>query len=191
MKEIYLAAGCFWGAEATFRKLKGVLKTTVGYANGDGRERDEVTYQLVCTGKTMLKETVKVEYDPDIVSLGALLFAFYAIIDTETANRQGADVGTQYQSGIFWTDEADIPEIERVTAVEEKGKPEFAVLTEPLRDFYPAEEYHQLYLDKNPGGYCHVNPLRMRILSELDLNQLAALYERPARDTVNNRMNRE
>ena len=101
MDTIYLAGGCFWGMEHLFRQLPGVLAVTPGYANGDGEEH--ANYQDVCTGLTGFRETVRVDYDPEAVPLEHLLFAFFAVIDPELPNRQGMDIGTQYQTGVYWT----------------------------------------------------------------------------------------
>ena len=155
-KTIYLAGGCFWGMEKLMRSLPGVVDAVSGYANGDCE--GSPTYELVCRGETGFRETVKVDYDPGAVSLERLLFAYFAAIDPETPNRQGNDIGTQYQAGIYWDpeDEGTRAVVERVAAVERRRHPRFAVELEPLRNFFPAEEYHQDYLYKNPGGYCHI-----------------------------------
>ncbi|MBO7704015.1 MAG: peptide-methionine (S)-S-oxide reductase MsrA [Solobacterium sp.] len=153
MKVIYLAGGCFWGSEKAFRLLNGVHRTTVGYANG---RTDHPTYEEVCTDTTGHRETVKVEYDPDEVSLETILKAFFLIIDPTKENRQGNDIGTQYQTGIYTED----PESEAFAEayVKEKRKlyPVFFTEVKPLECFWPAEEYHQNYLEKNPQGYCHI-----------------------------------
>lgn len=157
MKTIYFAGGCFWGMQAFLKKLPGVKETKAGYANGTVKAP---SYQEVCTGTTGHAETVKVVYDPEEISLELLLKAFFKVVDPTELDRQGGDVGVQYRNGIYYEDEADRGTIE--TAIRaEQGKYEKKVVTEcgRLLCFYRAEEYHQDYLDKNPGGYCHINLL--------------------------------
>lgn len=154
-KEIWLAGGCFWGVEAYFSRVPGVVTTTVGYANG---KMENPSYEEVCSGKTGHAEAVHVVYNPEVISLTQLLYHFFQIIDPTTRNRQGNDIGTQYRSGIYYRDPEDLPVIRSVLAEVEEGY-EKPVVTEvlPLANFYPAEEYHQKYLEKNPGAYCHVD----------------------------------
>lgn len=153
-KEIYLAGGCFWGTEHFFKQIEGVVETEVGFANG---HTDHPTYQDVYTDETGYAETVMVRYNPEVVSLEFLLRMFFKAIDPVSLNRQGHDEGTRYRTGIYYTDPADRAIIDEVVADEAKkyGLP-LQVEVEPLRNFYPAEEYHQDYLDKNPSGYCHL-----------------------------------
>ncbi len=153
-REIYLAGGCFWGAEKYFSMINGVKSTGVGYANGN---KENPTYEEVCSGKTGFAETVKVIYDPSRVSLPFLLDMYYKIIDPTSINRQGNDTGTQYRTGIYYTDPLDEKTI-RASLEKLSGKYEKPIAVEagPLKNYYPAEEYHQKYLDKNPGGYCHI-----------------------------------
>lgn len=156
MNEIYLAGGCFWGTEHFLKLVRGVEQTKVGYANG---HIENPTYKQVCTDTTGFAETVKVVYDPEVVKLSLLLDLFFKTIDPTSLNRQGGDMGTQYRTGIYYTDKADLPVIE--TALRELAKnydKPLAVEVKPLVNFYPAEDYHQDYLDKNPGGYCHIHP---------------------------------
>ena len=157
IKKIYLAGGCFWGTEHLFSLVDGVKSTTVGYANS--RVADP-TYKMVCTGLTGAAETVEVEYDDNAVGLSELLVIYFRSIDPLSLNRQGNDVGTQYRTGIYYTDPADLPVIEAVVATVQRRHPDqrIAVEVKPLENFYPAELYHQQYLDKNPGGYCHIDP---------------------------------
>ena len=154
-KEIYLAGGCFWGVEEYFSRIPGVRDTISGYANGTA---ENPSYQEVCTGRTGHAETVRVIYDPDSVSLDALVRQYFKIIDPTVRNRQGNDVGTQYRTGVFYVDETDFPTLEAIFAEEQekRAKPVVTEL-EALSCFYEAEEYHQDYLVKNPGGYCHVD----------------------------------
>ena len=154
-KVIYLAGGCFWGIVAFISRLKGVNQTEVGYANG----RDLApTYEKVCTGKTGHAETVKVTYNPEIISLDEILENFYKIIDPYSKNRQGADIGTQYRTGIYWQEEfqKDIV-IDFLKQKQRKSTKPIAIEAYPISSFYPAEMYHQKYLEKNPQGYCHVD----------------------------------
>lgn len=155
LKDIYLAGGCFWGVEAYLERVKGVAATTVGYANGITKNP---TYRDVCTGATGYTEAVHVKYDPDMLSLEQLLTIFYSLIDPTALNRQGPDRGTQYRSGIYYIDEADYPIIDKVTFQQQNLYDEVIVTeTEPLKNYVLAEDYHQKYLEKNPGGYCHVS----------------------------------
>lgn len=174
-RTIYLAGGCFWGMEKLMQSVAGVLNTTVGYANGSGEA--EANYPTVCTGKTGFRETVRVEYDSSEVSLDRLLFLYFAVIDPTLKNRQGHDVGTQYQAGIYYADEQTRSDVLRVAEVEKRRTPKFAVEILPLTCFYAAEEYHQRYLDKNPGGYCHIPPASIRRLAASKVD--AGDYRRP------------
>ena len=158
-KVIYLAGGCFWGLEHLMQSLRGVVDAESGYANG--RSEEFANYAAVCTGLTGFRETVKVEYDTEKVSLETLLAAYFAVIDPTLINRQGMDMGTQYQTGIYYTDEESREIVERVAAEEKKKHPRFYVELRGLENFYPAEEYHQDYLIKNPHGYCHISPAKM------------------------------
>ena len=155
-KIIYLAGGCFWGLEHLMRTLKGVIDATSGYANGTITDGESVTYQKVCTGETGFHETVKVVYDPEIISLDAIIMAYFRVIDPTITNRQGEDVGTQYQTGIYYIDEDSHQTINRIVDIEKERYDKFCVEIGPLINFYPAEEYHQDYLTKNPNGYCHI-----------------------------------
>ncbi len=153
-REIYLAGGCFWGTEHFFKQIQGVVGTEVGYANGI---TENPTYEEVCTDTTRFAETVRIEYDPDVVGLRFLLEMYFKAIDPLSVNRQGHDVGTQYRTGIYYTDPQDIEVIEEVYAEEQARYSEpLAVEKQPLVSFYPAEQYHQNYLVKNPDGYCHL-----------------------------------
>lgn len=155
-KKIYLAGGCFWGTDRLMSLVPGVTATVVGYANS---RVPSPSYQMVCTGDTGAAETVQVTYDPDLVGLSDLLFLYFRSIDPLSLNRQGGDCGTQYRTGIYYTEPEDIPVIEAVVAtVQRRHSEPLAVEVMPLVNFYPAEDYHQDYLVKNPAGYCHVNP---------------------------------
>ena len=158
MKTIYLAGGCFWGMQKYFDQFTGVLSTEVGYANGPEHEKEvsAPTYQDVCNDSGHA-ETLKVDYDEDQVTLTELLRDYFLVIDPLSVNRQGHDTGIQYRTGIYYTDAAQLPMIEEVYhEEEEKAGQKLAVEVEALRAFFSAEEYHQKYLEKNPGGYCHI-----------------------------------
>jgi methionine-S-sulfoxide reductase len=165
VKQIYLAGGCFWGTEKYLSLIPGVLRTEVGYANGTNARP---TYEDVCYLDTGHAETVLVEYDPAAIELSRLLSLFYQAIDPTSINRQGADRGTQYRTGIYYADEGDLPLIRQSLAeLQRHYEKPLAVEYGPLENYYPAEEYHQKYLDKNPGGYCHIGPVvfeRLRCL---------------------------
>lgn len=154
VSEIYLAGGCFWGVEKYIASIQGVLNTEAGYANGT---TDSPTYGEVVTGLTGDAETVRVDYDPTVAPLPFILELLYKAIDPTSVNRQGNDVGTQYRSGIYYSDEADLPVIERsIAQLQERYDKPIAIEVAPLTSFTTAEEYHQDYLEKNPQGYCHI-----------------------------------
>jgi methionine-R-sulfoxide reductase len=153
-KEIYVAGGCFWGTEHYIKQIKGVLSTEVGYANGNTKNP---TYEEVCTDATGFAEAVHIKYDPNVVSLDFLVKLYFVSIDPTSYNRQGNDRGSQYRTGVYYTDPADRSIIKKVFDAEER---KYSVPLEvellPLKNFYTAEEYHQDYLEKNPQGYCHL-----------------------------------
>lgn len=147
------AAGCFWGVQAAFSRLPGVLSTQVGYAGG---HTINPSYEEVCTNKTGHAEVVRIEYDPQQISYEALLNVFWEIHDPTQLNRQGVDIGTQYRSAIFYQSEAQAAAAHAAKQnLQELGKFEKKIVTEilPFPDFYLAEEYHQHYFDKR-GGSC-------------------------------------
>lgn len=154
MKRIFFGGGCFWGVEKYFSMIKGVKETQVGYANGNIKNP---TYKDVCGDDTEFVEVCKVCYDPTEISLDKLLDKFWDVIDPTLVNRQGNDKGTQYRTGIYYEDEEDLS-----TIILSKRKAETLyknhVVTEVklLESYYPAEEEHQKYLEKNPNGYCHI-----------------------------------
>ncbi len=154
-KEIYFAAGCFWGAQKYFKLISGVLETEVGYANG---HTENPTYKEVYTDLTGFAEAVRVRYDSDKVSLEFLVDMFFKAVDPLSLNRQGGDVGTRYRTGIYYVDDGDLSVIRRVyDSVAAYYGCALAVEVGPLSNFYAAEEMHQDYLDKNPDGYCHLS----------------------------------
>jgi len=151
-KTIYFAGGCFWGVQAYFKLLKGVEDTRVGYANGTTAFPH---YEDLKSGKADHAETVKVDYDPEIISLQELLEHYLRFVDPYSVDRQGHDVGHQYRSGIYYVDLLDAVDIQAyLSAYLEPG---WKIEIDMMRNFFPAEAYHQDYLDKNPGGYCHVD----------------------------------
>ncbi len=165
IKTIYLAGGCFWGTEHLFSLVPGVTSTTAGYANS---LIPDPSYRLVCTGTTNAAETVKVDYDDSKVSLTDLLSLYFRSIDPLSLNRQGGDIGTQYRTGIYYDSEADAPVVEAMLAtLQRRHKEPIAIEYGLIQNFYPAEEYHQDYLVKNPGGYCHVDPALFKDAREM------------------------
>ena len=151
-KIIYLAGGCFWGVEAYFKLIRGVISTEVGYANGD---KANPTYQEVKSHLANHAETLKLEYDYNVLSLTKIIEHFLRFVDPYSIDKQGEDIGHQYRSGIYYINENEKDVI--VKYLNSVLKPGYKIEILPLENFYPAEEYHQAYLDKNPHGYCHVN----------------------------------
>lgn len=153
-KEIYFAGGCFWGVQKYFSNIEGVISTSVGYANGEGTNP---TYEVVCEGSQKYAETVFVIYDPAIVSLAFLLSMYYKIIDPTSINKQGADIGIQYRSGIYYQEEQDRLIIDAtLQELQKEYEQPLTIEVQPLTNFFHAEHYHQDYLDKHPNGYCHI-----------------------------------
>jgi len=149
------AAGCFWGVEAKFRQLEGVVDTRVGYCNGHIPEPD---YKLVCTGTTGHAEAIEVNFDPEVISYEQLLLFFWKMHDPTTLNRQGPDIGTQYRSAVFYHDDEQKQQAEQVKqTLDNSGYFNYPIVTEitAATTFYPAEEYHQCYLEKQGQGSCH------------------------------------
>ena len=154
MKKIILGGGCFWGVEKFFAMIPGVIKTEVGYANG---KTENPTYEEVCHSDTNFVEVCYITYDEKLVSLDIILDKFWSIVDPTTLNRQAGDVGTQYRSGIYYIDEADLDAINKSKMkIQEQYKESVVTEVKPLEKYYTAEEYHQDYLEKNPTGYCHI-----------------------------------
>ena len=162
MRTIYLAGGCFWGMQKFFDQFEGVLSTEVGYANGPDRAP---SYKEVCQNSGHA-ETVRIDYDERKLSLDKLLDLFFLVIDPLSVNKQGEDEGIQYRTGVYYTTADQLPALRAAFDREaaKVGAP-LAVELLPLTNFFPAEEYHQKYLDKNPGGYCHI-PQKMMHLEE-------------------------
>ena len=175
--EIYLAGGCFWGAEKYLGNIRGVLETAVGYANG---RTEHPSYEQVKHENTGHAETVRVIFDDERLPLETLLSLFYLAIDPTSVDKQGGDTGHQYRTGIYYTDGNDAPvvraSLDRLQA--RLGRP-VAVECEPLRQFFDAETYHQKYLDKNPGGYCHVPFAQIAWVKTVDPAQWTETSEAP------------
>jgi peptide-methionine (S)-S-oxide reductase len=154
LKKIVLAGGCFWGVEEFISRIPGVVSTEVGYANG---RTLNPTYEDICYKNTYFAEVCYVTYDENKLSLNSLLNKFWSIINPTTLNRQGPDVGSQYRSGIYYIDEADLDIIlKSKEELQQSYDKKIVTEVEPLENYYTAEEYHQKYLKKNPGGYCHI-----------------------------------
>lgn len=155
VKEIYFAGGCFWGIEAYMKRIYGVVDAISGYANGKTKDPK---YEDLKYNNSGHAETVHVLYEAEKVSLNTLLAYFFKVIDPISLNKQGNDIGTQYRTGIYYTDEMDADKINKAIVKEqEKYEEKIVVEVEPLKQFYLAEDYHQNYLEKNPNGYCHIN----------------------------------
>jgi peptide methionine sulfoxide reductase msrA/msrB len=177
---IYFAGGCFWGIEKLMQSIPGVVAATSGYANGQAEIVP--TYEQVVSGETGYRETVRVEYKPAEVSLDALVFAYYQVIDPTVANAQGNDIGTQYQTGIYYADDAAKETVERITAIVKERYENFVVEIKPLERFYDAEEYHQDYLIKNPMGYCHISRDEMATITNIIVDP--GKYPRPTDEAI-------
>ena len=184
---IYLAGGCFWGMEQLMQSIPGVIDAQSGYANGTCEA--DATYQTVCKGGTGFRETVRVEYDPEQVSLDALLLAYFYVIDPTVQNRQGNDRGSQYQTGVYYTNDKVRETVERIADIERGRSEKFFVEIGPLRNYYPAEEYHQNYLEKNPNGYCHIPRAEMELFSRLRIDP--GDYRKPAAETIRDTLTAE
>lgn len=160
MKEIYFAGGCFWGTEHYISRFDGVVGTCAGYANGNV---PDPTYEQVYTDLTGYAECVKVIFDDDVISLPTLCRLFFRSIDPLLVNRQGDDYGTRYRTGIYWDKAEHEHEVRKVyDEVQGRYSAPLAVEASALESFYPAEEYHQDYLLRNPDGYCHISLQTLR-----------------------------
>jgi peptide methionine sulfoxide reductase msrA/msrB len=156
IKQIFLAGGCFWGVEQYLSLIPGVAETEVGYANGN---KPNPSYEEVCSGATGFAETVRARYDNDTIGLSELLNLYFNIINPNSINRQGADTGEQYRTGIYYEVDEDGPIIAgALRLLDESLDTPNVIDFKKLENFYPAEGYHQKYLEKNPNGYCHINP---------------------------------
>jgi len=190
ISEIWLAGGCFWGVEAYFSKIEGVIDTVSGYANGD---LENPSYEDVCRKETGHAEAVYITYDAKAISLESLLQYYFRIIDPVAINKQGGDIGSQYRTGIYYNDDSDLKAIKRVVDFEQKRhrKP-MAVEVEKLNVFYTAEEYHQDYLIKNPNGYCHVNFSRLNEpIVKIPDSEIKKEYQKPSDVSIKNMLTPE
>jgi methionine-S-sulfoxide reductase len=154
MKKVYLAGGCFWGTQHFFSLIDGILETKSGYANGT---KENPTYEEVCSNEFKFAETVEIKYDEKVISLERILQKFFLTIDPTSKNRQGGDIGLQYRTGIYYLDEQTKKIAkEELSKLQTKVEKPIQIELLELKNFYPAEEYHQEYLYKNPHGYCHI-----------------------------------
>lgn len=174
--QVYLAGGCFWGVEQYFALVPGVLDAMSGYSQGTV---ENPSYQEVCTGQTGHTETVQVVYDSSVVSLNHLLNLYFDIIDPYSINQQGNDRGPQYRTGIYYTNEADGQIAQNFIAEKQASTDrKIVVEVEPVKNFFPAESYHQDYLEKNPFGYCHISRDKFRkAASSVDTSLVPNLTE--------------
>ncbi|AHI53853.1 peptide methionine sulfoxide reductase MsrA/MsrB [Spiroplasma sabaudiense Ar-1343] len=156
-QSIVFAGGCFWGVQAYFDSIEGVIATSVGYANGD---KKHVTYEEVCSGNTGFVEACLVEFDENIISLEELLDKYWKIVDPTLKNRQGNDFGSQYRTGIYYNVSDELwakPILSKSLAnIYQSYKQKIVTEIEPLKIYLLAEKRHQNYLKKNPNGYCHI-----------------------------------
>ena len=184
LKDIYMAGGCFWGLEAYMEKIFGVADVISGYANGNTKDP---SYEDVSLKNTGHAETVKVSYDPNRVSLEKLLDYYLKVVDPTSLNKQGNDRGTQYRSGIYFLDPADEKVItDRLKKEQASYEKKIVVEVQKLDNFYEAEEYHQDYLKKNPGGYCHIDLTKAE-----DVIIDPAKYPKPSDEEIKNKLTPE
>lgn len=182
MKNIYLAGGCFWGLEDYFSRIEGVIDVVSGYANGSV---ETTNYQLIKT--TGHAETIHITYDESKISLREILLYYFRVIDPTSVNKQGNDVGTQYRTGIYYTEDSELEVIKKVIDEKQKNYAEKIVVgVEPLRHFVLAEEYHQDYLQKNPTGYCHIN-----VLKAYEPLVDSEKYVKPSEEEIRNKLSEE
>lgn len=182
-KEIYLAGGCFWGTQAYFDQVDGVLATEVGYANGIG---ENPTYEQVCTGATGYAETTKIIYDPEKINLYQILEHYFRTINPTSLNKQGGDIGTQYRTGIYTQNLDDRQVVQDFfELVRNNYDKDIVVEDKLLKNYYAAEDYHQKYLEKNPGGYCHVD------LSLVDKDSEIMEYVKPSDEEIKDKLTKE
>lgn len=183
MKEIYLAGGCFWGMQKFFDCVDGVIETEAGYANSIS---ENPSYREVCTGRTGSAETVRIKYDGLVLPLQGILELYFKAVNPTVKDRQGNDRGTQYRTGIYYVDQQDKEEITEFIQEQQKHYQD-QIVTEvlPLKNFYPAEEYHQKYLDKNPHGYCHLGSDAFETARNYRYGNQACLSDRLSREQYN------
>ena len=184
---IYFAGGCFWGIEHLMQSIPGVIDAQSGYANGTGEA--DADYRTVCGGDTGFRETVRVEYDPEEVSLDALLMAYFYVIDPTVKDRQGNDIGSQYQTGVYYTNDKAKETVERIAEIEKSRSEKFLVEIGPLLNYYPAEDEHQDYLENNPYGYCHIPLEEIQLFSNLRIDP--GDYQKPAAEAIRDKLTKE
>lgn len=186
---IYLAGGCFWGTEHLMKLVPGVVSTETGYANS---QVESPTYRQVCTGRTGAAEAVKVVYDPQRVSAGHIIDIYLMSVDPLSLNRQGNDVGTQYRTGIFYTNQRQKSAAEEaLKGLEAEIGRKPVIELGPIHNFFPAEDYHQDYLENNPTGYCHVDPRLFKLAATLKdpwLSKEKKSYEVPEDSELRKRL---
>lgn len=176
LEEIYLGGGCFWGTEAFMKRLNGVVYTSVGYANG---HIENPSYEMVCTSQTGHVEAVYVAFNPHVISLPFILEAYFKTINPTLLNQQGNDIGTQYRTGIYYVNDAQVPVIQKALETLQKSyEKKIVVELEPIESYYLAEDYHQDYLAKNPHGYCHI-PQKL-----MDYAEHYTMYPTKSRDDL-------
>lgn len=184
-REIYLAGGCFWGVEGYFKNVDGVIDTDVGYANGDSKETDY--HSISSTNHT---EVTYIKYNSNKISLEELLEHYFRIINPISINRQGNDFGTQYRTGIYFTDDEEKEKIKNfINTKQLKYKEKIAVELEKINNYVKAENYHQDYLEKNPSGYCHIDIslAKKPLPSVINKNN----YKKPSRNELKKKLSRE
>lgn len=187
--EIYVAGGCFWGTEKYFGLLNGVISTDVGYANGT---KEAPTYQEVCSQNVGFAETVHIVYDKEQVTLSHLLDMYSKVIDPVSVNRQGADKGIQYRTGIYYKNDIDKPVIlEFLDQLSKQYQEPIAIECKPLENYYKAEEYHQKYLDKNPGGYCHIGDEVFKNAKDARSASCCNKFEKPNQEILQKMLSHE
>ena len=189
-QEIYFAGGCFWGVAEYFSRIPGVTGVLAGYANGN---KDNPTYKEVCSGRTGFAETVKIDYNPEQISLRTLAEQFFKIIDPVSLNQQGNDIGTQYRTGMYYTDKNSQGILASVLEqVQQRYPKKLAVELKPLKNFFPAEEYHQDYLKKNPLGYCHISFASLKDLEGIALGRIdPQKYHKPSEQELKEKLTSE
>lgn len=182
-KEIYLAGGCFWGVEAYFKKVDGIVDTEVGYING---LIENPTYRQVCSKSTGFAETTKIIYDPEKINLYQIFEHLFRIIDPTSLNKQGGDIGEQYRTGIYSNLLSDREQAyEFFELVKNNYDKPIVVEVDHVKNYYVAEEYHQDYLEKNPGGYCHVD------LDLADDDLKYTKYVKPSDEEIQKKLNKK
>jgi len=166
IKTLIVAGGCFWGIQTYYSRVKGVLRTETGYTGG---VQDFPKYEEVCTQSTGHCESVKIDYDSQQTNIIKILDHYFHIVDPTSLNYQRGDIGTHYRSAIFYFTLEDKEIIEQyIECIKEFYLEKIVVQVLPASDFWPAEDYHQNYLDKNPSGYCHIGPKHFKKISLID-----------------------